>query len=151
MNLPSRFSYNGRWHTAIAIALFFSACLAAVVTQAVHAAKWSAAYLWSVAALGGFLATISWLSILRRIFFPREVAFDREGIQFPYGFLQIRLKRINYSDIHSVVEANIQGQKSVVFSTLKDYGRISASLLPDDETYRLIKAFLFTRARPVKS
>jgi hypothetical protein len=160
MELPRRFSYNPSWNIILGAAVFFGGCSAFMAYKAIHntvgliingivfiGPRGATTFYWIISGLGGGFVLMAILLTLRRVANPRTLELSTDALVLPYGRFQSKTARIAYSDIQSVKEIEISGQRFfyVIASGLRY--TVTASLFPDSESYDSVRDFLVSRAR----
>jgi hypothetical protein len=152
---PCRYSYNPKWWV-ILLNLFFS-CAGGLLMydKAVHNTARLKINFLSLGPTGanifygvmlvfcGLWLLVSLLLLMRRFMRPAVLELDMDALLLPHGLFQRKRSRINYSEIEEVAELH-RGRQKMLHITTTGGGTfmIIASLLPDNDTYRAIRAFL---------
>lgn len=159
MELPSRFPYNPKWWAILACFVFFGTCSAFMAhkaaTNSVGAIlngiitlgpTGATAFYWVISGLSAGFVVMALLLTARRISSPQVLELGTEALLLPHGRFQQQTSRIAYSDIQAVSEVQVSGQKFLYVTAGGLRFTITASLLPDAETYAAIRDFLVSRA-----
>jgi len=160
MVLPSRFSYSPKWWSILACFVFFGACSAFMAYQATNNSAGviingiitlgptgATAFYWVISALGAGFVVLALLMAAQRISNPQVLELGTEALLLPHGHFQKRTSRIAYSDIEAVSEVQVSGQKFLYVTAGGLRFTITASLLPDTDTYVAVRDFLVSGAQ----
>jgi hypothetical protein len=79
---------------------------------------------------------------VRRVSFGRRLLLDKDGMILPTGFLQRGTARVAYASIERVWRHYLPATVVLRVATEKRTFEIVSVLLPDDESYRALEAFL---------
>ncbi len=91
----------------------------------------------------GFIpVALALILAVRRILFKRCLLLDNDGMILPIGPLQMRTARVEYVSIQRVWRHYLPLTVVLRVSTEKRTFEILSTLLPDDESYRALEAFL---------
>ncbi len=155
MELPRKYAYNPKWWAILASAAFFGACAAFMGYKAAHNSAGviinglvtlgpagATVFYWIVAATAGLFVLAAIAITLRRILSPKVLELTTDSLLLPYGFLQKKTSRIAYADIQRVEEIQISGQTFLYVTAGGLRFTITASLLPDKDSYTAISNFL---------
>ena len=151
MDLPQRFPYRGRWPNVLWPSVFFGFGTAVIVNEAIHRVGWGAVLLWLVAFFSMLYTLMALLPVFRWMALSCPILeLGNDGVILPHGFLHRKTKAIVYGDIRAVREERSRGQRVLILHTSTDFGRITASLLPDDDAYATVKKLLFKKANSLE-
>jgi hypothetical protein len=118
-----------------------------IAHEASHRLGWGAVLLWTVSLLSALYTLMALIPVFRRMAGSCPILeLGKEALILPYGFLHKKTKKIGYADIRAVHEEKAHGQRVLVLHASRDYGRITASLLPDEDAYASVKRFLSGKA-----
>ncbi len=159
MELPRRIPYNPKWRVILASAAFFGACSAFMAYKATHntvgliingiitlGPSGATVFYWVISALGAGFVFLALLLTARRIANPQILELGTDALLLPYGRFQSQTARIAYSDIQSVAEVQVSGQKFLYVTAGGLRFTITASLLPDTNIYIAIRDFQVSHA-----
>jgi hypothetical protein len=138
MNPPRRFAFNLPW-PAIAVGVVFYGALSGYIA---HLARDCDGVIYIL--LVGFSAIFAVLALImmtRRLVFPRVLELTDDAILFPHGFPRTRITRIPYADI---IRMSDRGDGLSVVAATGSF-EITASYLPDTESYRAVKDFICSK------
>jgi hypothetical protein len=79
---------------------------------------------------------------VRRVSFDRRLLLDQDEMVLPTGFLQMGTARVAYASIERVWRHYLPATVVLRVATEKRTFEIVSVLLPDDESYRALEAFL---------
>jgi hypothetical protein len=79
---------------------------------------------------------------VRRVLFDRRLLLDKDEMILPTGFLQRGTARVAYASIERVWRHYLPATVVLRVATEKRTFEIVSVLLPDDESYRALEAFL---------
>ena len=152
---PCRYSYNPTWW--VIVSSFFFACTGGILMydKAVHSTSGlkinflslgptgARVFYWVMLVFCGLWLLGSLLLMMCRIMRPVMLELEMDALLLPYGLFQRKTERIMYSEIKEVTELH-RGRQKMLYITTVGGGRftIVASLLPDNDTYRAVRAFL---------
>ena len=146
MNLPQRFPYRAKWTTVVWSAIFFGLGTAVIAHESAHRVGSGAVLLWMLTLLSAPYTVVGLVLVFRRISLPcATLEIGPDGIVLPYGFLHPKRKRIIYMDIRVIHEERVRGWIFLVLHATTDFGRIAASLLPDEDAYTVVTSIVFGR------
>jgi len=159
MELPRRIPYNPKWRVILASAAFFGACSAFMAYKATHntvgliingiitlGPSGATVFYWVISALGAGFVFLALLLTARRIANPQILELGTDALLLPYGRFQRQTSRIAYSDIQSVAEVQVSGQKFLYVTASGLRFTITASLFPDTDSYVAVRNFLVSHA-----
>src|SRR6266478_7929080 len=143
MDLPQRFPYRGRLPLVLWPAAFFGFGTMIIANEAMRRVGLGAVLSWTLTFLSGLYTLMGLVPVIRWITPPcpmLEVGTDR--IVLPYGFFHKKTKQIDYANIYAIHEERYRGQTVLIVHAQTDFGKITASLLPNMAAYTAIKNFL---------
>ena len=159
MEVPRRIPYTPRWGTIIACAGFFGACAAFMAYKARHNTRGlvlngiitlepagATVFYWVMALLAAGFVLIAFLMTVNRLSSPRYLEVGTDALLLPHGRFQRQISRIAYADIQSVSEGQVSGQRFLYIHAGGLRYTLTASLLPDNDTYNAVKDLLISRA-----
>jgi hypothetical protein len=108
-------------------------------------------YYWTIVSLGVMFLVLAVLPPLaRRLANPQILELAEDAVLLPHGFLRRRTSRIPYADIKRVWEANLFNQTLLHVATAQRNFEIVASMLPDLDSYRAVRDFMYSHAPVVR-
>ena len=148
-----RYDYNARWSTVVFVGGFFGLCSVVLANQAATndrgvviehfirlGREGATAFYWCLAA-GSVLFVLVAIGIaIRRVVYPRKLVIDATGIWLPHGAFQMKLARVEFSEVIAFSEFKVRGQISLRLRTLQKNYSISESLLASRRDYDDIKS-----------
>ncbi|MCW1923830.1 hypothetical protein OKA05_14780 [Luteolibacter arcticus] len=160
MELPRLIPYNPKWGVMLMCGAFFGVASGFMGYKAAHntagltinriitlGPTGATAFYWVISALGAGFVLAAIVAIARRIARPKVLELGTEALLLPHGILQRQTSRIAYADIVNVSEVQVSGQTFLYVTVGGLRYTITASLLPDKETYSDIRAFLDSQAQ----
>jgi hypothetical protein len=87
------------------------------------------------------------LLAVRRVSFNRSVLFDKDEMVLPTGFMQTGTARVAYSRIRRVWRHYLPLTVVLRVATEERTFEIVSTMLPNNESYRSIEAFLASKAQ----
>lgn len=157
MDLPARYPYNARLSVLVWTPLFFGVVTAYYLYQALYhqgpieyfgfemgpaVAKpfhWTFAFLCGAAVLA--IALAAW----RRYFHPKVLVLREDALVLPHGLFQLKEATLPYRDIRLLQESSVGSETFLYLYTAQRRYSLGASLLPSQEKYLEIYAFLRSR------
>jgi len=101
--------------------------------------------LWALAGFSIGFVLIGLMLAVHRMTNSRVLELTEDSILLPHGFLQAQVTRVQYSDIIQVSETKVSSQTFLNLITANRKFCITASLLPDKESYDEIREFFRSR------
>lgn len=77
---------------------------------------------------------------------PTNLEFGTDALLLPHGFFQSKTNRIAYSDIQAILETELGRQRFLHIHTAAQKFAIVDSLLPNADSFKVIKDFLIAHA-----
>jgi hypothetical protein len=105
-------------------------------------------FYWVIAATAGCFVLLALMLAARRLADPRILEVGTDSLLLPFGWFRTRTSRIPYSEIQSVSEVVISGQRYFYVTAGGLRYTINASLFPDDDSYFAVRDFLSSHVPP---
>ena len=84
--------------------------------------------------------------VTRRLMFPRVLELAEDAILFPRGFPRTRITSIPYADIIRITDSWEHRQAGLSVVTARGDFEITASYLPDIQSYHAARKFIYSQA-----
>lgn len=147
MPLPTSFPYRVRWRAFVLLLGVAGGGTVILTRDALHATGGASIVSWLMAGvLLSITAVILGFFVRRFAFPPPMLELQHDRLVLPSGFLHRKRTTILYADLREVFEEKFQGRTALIVHGTTDAGRINAALLPNNQAYQVVKAFLYDQA-----